>query len=95
MARHTITLDRRTLFGKNMFNFLVGMKYVDIDNPDVADVDERTYEGKRIMHILYYFGIVKSPYKPDFVEKIKKSEQQIANGKFVRVTNVKEYIDGL
>lgn len=36
-----------------------------------------------------------SPYDPKFVEKIKRSEQQIAEGKCVRVTDVDEFIANL
>ncbi len=37
----------------------------------------------------------KSPYNPEFVAKIRMSEQQIAEGKYVRVTDVREFIDSL
>lgn len=37
----------------------------------------------------------KSPYDPEFVAKIKRSEQEIAEGKYVRVTDVKEFIANL
>ena len=37
----------------------------------------------------------KSPYNPEFVAKIKMSEQQIAEGKYVRVTDVREFIANL
>ena len=37
----------------------------------------------------------KSPYNPEFVAKIKMSEQQIAEGKYVRVTDVREFIASL
>lgn len=95
MARHTISIDRRTIFGKNMFNFLVGMRYVDVDNPEVADVDERTSDGKKIMQILYDFGIVKSPYNKEYVAMIKKAEREIQNGRCTEVDDVDKFINEL
>ena len=95
MAQYALQLDRRTHFGKNFFNFLAEMNCISAENPNIADVDERTADGKRIMQILYTIGIVKSPYNPEFVAKIRESERQIAEGKFVRVTDVKKYIDEL
>ncbi|MBO4601580.1 MAG: hypothetical protein J5651_00275 [Salinivirgaceae bacterium] len=59
MAQYTLQLDRRTLFGKNMFNFLAGMNCIDADAPNVAVVDERTAEGKRIFKILNASGAIK------------------------------------
>ena len=95
MATYQLTLDRRTLLGKNVFNFLMAMNYVDEANPTIADVDERTADGKKVMQALYALGIVKSPYNPDFVAKIKKSERQIASGMYVKVTDVNKYINEL
>lgn len=59
MAQYALQLDRRTHFGKNFFNFLNEMNCIDAENPNVADVDERTADGKRIMQLLYAVGVVK------------------------------------
>lgn len=59
MATYQLTLDRRTLFGKNMFNFLAGMNCIDESEPNIAIVDERTADGKRIFRILNASGAIK------------------------------------
>lgn len=59
MAQYALQLDRRTHFGKNFFNFLDEMNCISAENPNVADVDERTADGKRIMQLLYAVGVVK------------------------------------
>lgn len=92
MAQYVLQLDRRTLFGKNMFNFLAGMNCVNEENPNVADVDERTADGKRIMRLLYAVGIVKSPYNPKFVAEIKQAQKDIDNGKGIVIDDIDKFI---
>ena len=58
MTRLNIALDQSTLFGKNMLNFLVGMNYVDENEPGVAYIDERTTEGGKVLNFLYDSGVV-------------------------------------
>ncbi len=43
------------------------------------------------------FEIAEKPYNPDFVAKIKKSQQQFQDGKFstVKVEDLNKYIDSL
>ena len=65
MAQYTLQLDRRTLFGKNMFNFLAGMNCIVADAPNVAVVDERTADGKRMIKILNALGAIKKNEQPD------------------------------
>jgi hypothetical protein len=60
-------------------------------------LNERSKAGKALQEILAIFSkepgveIIqeKSPYNPEFVKKIKKSEQQIKEGKF-KVLNSKD-----
>ena len=90
MANYNITLDKRTLLGKNLFNFLVGMNCIKEDRPDIAEIDERTSDGRKITQILYDFGIIESPYDKAFVAKVKKSQREIQRGLGTLITNVDE-----
>lgn len=58
MTRLNIVLDQSTLFGRNMFKFLVGMNYVAENEPGVAYIDERTDEGGKVLNFLYDTGVV-------------------------------------
>ena len=78
MAQYTISLDRRTLFGRNMFNFLAGMNWINANTPNIADVDERTTEGKRLIKILNASCVTKQDVvsttegTKDDIEKIRE-----------------------
>ena len=78
MAQYIISLDRRTLFGRNMFNFLAGMNCINANTPNIADVDERTTEGKRLIKILNASGVIKqdvvstTEVTKDDIEKIRE-----------------------
>ena len=78
MARYPITLNRRTLFCKSMFNFLVGMNCIDEKNPNVAIIDKRTTDGKRMIKILNSTGVIKqdvvstTEVTKDDIEKIRE-----------------------
>lgn len=54
MTRLNIALDQSTFFGKNMFNFLVGMNYITENEADVAYIDEQTDEGRKIVRFGCY-----------------------------------------
>ena len=58
MTRLNIALDQSTLFGKNMFNFLVGMNYIAENEPDVAYIDDQTDEGGKILNFMYDSGVI-------------------------------------
>jgi len=58
MTRLNIALDQSTLFGKNFYNFLVGMNYVAENEPSVVCIDEKTTEGRKILNFLYESGFV-------------------------------------
>ena len=90
MASYNITLYKSTLFGKNLFNFLVGMNCIKEERPDIAEIDERTNDGRKIMQVLYDFGIIKSQYDRNFVEKIRKSQREIQQGLGTLITNIDE-----
>lgn len=90
MATYNITLDKRTLLGKNLFKFLVGMNYVDESTPTVAEIDERTSEGRKVTQVLYDLGIIKSPYNKEFVEKVKRAQKDLQQGLGITVTDVNE-----
>lgn len=72
MATYSISLDKRTLFGKNMYNFLVGMNYVNMEDPNMADIDERTSDGRKIKKILCELGILEKIK----IEKEKDKEKE-------------------
>ncbi len=74
MATYSISLDKRTLFGKNMYNFLVGMNYVNKEVPNVADIDERTSDGRKIKKVLYELGILENIENEKDKEKEELSE---------------------
>lgn len=96
MAKIDITLDKRTLLGKNIFNFLVGMKYLDENKPGFINIDEKTSEGKKIVSFLYSLGcVVNSPYNPEYVAKIRKAEKEIEQGKCTEVVDIDKFIDEL
>ena len=84
MAVYSITLDKRTLFGKNMFNFLVGMNYIDENDPNYADIDERTIAGRKTKKMLFEFGILKNKKseKEKEKEELTKIFSLINKGKF-------------
>ena len=94
MATYQLTLDRRTLFGKNMFNFLAGMNCIDESEPNIAIVDERTADGKRMIKILNALGAIKKNEQPDndkivnavskrFFEKRKRTGELTDNELFI------------
>ena len=58
MTRLNIALDQSTLFGKNFYNFLVGMNYVAENEPSVVCIDEKTTEGGKILNLLYDLDVV-------------------------------------
>ena len=58
MTRLNIALDQSTLFGKNFYNFLVGMNYVAENEPSVVCIDEETTEGRKILNLLYDLDVV-------------------------------------
>lgn len=83
MAVYSITLDKRTLFGKNMFNFLVGMNYIDENEPNFADIDERTSAGRKTKKMLFEFGILNENSKKEKEKKeLKEIFSMINKGKF-------------
>ena len=92
MAQYTLQLDRRTLFGKNMFNFLVGMNCIDENNPNVAEVDERTADGKKITQVLHTLGVIKSPYNTEFVAEVKRAQKEIDNGQGIVIDDIDKFI---
>lgn len=79
MATITLSYDGRNTVAKSIVKMLETIGVFNILKDDAPN----------------NHNIVKSPYNQEFVNKIKKSEQQISKGKFVKVTNVKEYINGL
>ena len=88
MARHAIIIDKRTVEGRNVYDFLKGMKYVDETEPGVANIDERTSFGRSVLDFLYSVGVINSPYSSDYVARIRQAEEEIKMGQGVEITDI-------
>jgi hypothetical protein len=62
--------------------------------PVFAHIDMKKY-GTQLLDFFSKNGIevAESPYNPEFVAKIKRSEQQIRDGKYTIIRNQKELND--